>query len=145
MVLDPFAMVPRIIPGEEYRRYTAALGPAVYIDSHREAGKADTLWTYGLCGCTATLAFRGDRVQLAHYSPLMRAFHRAAVHGFRPERLIVIAPGDWVKTGDKWELVQREPWNIGEERVAYDMGVRAGERMDARMVQYIGGKILLPY
>ena len=131
--------------GEEHRYYTERLGPAVTMDSHRVGSITDTLWTFGLCGCTATLAFRGDRVQLAHYSPLWKNAHRVIVQAFRPERLIVISPGKWQQVEGKWMLVQSEPWNIGEERVAYSTMQRFGERMDARMVQYISGKILLPY
>ena len=37
-------------PGEEFRHYTHTLGPAVMMDSHREGSRADTLWTFGLCG-----------------------------------------------------------------------------------------------
>ena len=131
-------------PGEEFRHYTRTLGPAVMMDSHREGSRADTLWTFGLCGCTATLAFRGDRVMLAHYSPLWKDAHRAIVQAFRPERLIVVAPGEWQQVEGKWTLVQSEPWNIGEEQVAYSTMQMFGERMDARMVQYIAGEIRLP-
>ena len=131
--------------GEEHRYYTERFGPAVDMNSHRVGSIADTLWTFGLCGCTATLAFRDDRVQLAHYSPLWKDGHRAIVQAFRPEWLIVVSPGEWQQVDGKWTLVQSEPWNIGEEQVAYSTMRRHGERMDARMVQYISGKILLPY
>ena len=84
-------------------------------------------------------------MQLAHYSPLWNGAHRAIVQAFRPERLIVVSPGEWKQVEGKWTLVQSEPWNIGEERVAYSTMQMLGERMSARMVQYIAGDIRLPY
>jgi hypothetical protein len=96
---------------------------AVQMNDHRTIdvaqGEVHTLFTFGLCGCTASLVATKDdvgltRASLHHFDPLNHSTHagllknagRKHFEGGRrivSSAIYVVTPGEWVKKGEKYE------------------------------------------
>ena len=121
------------------------LGNVVIMGERSIFPASQRAYTYGLLGCAAIVAKRGDQILFFHATPLQREFAIMSLRKFRPERSVVFCPGEWKERSKtevpRWALSPEPGWPPADSVVPYSMLEMCGESRQSRAVWYDQGKV----